>query len=182
MKDDILFLNELQNELNTQENDGQAAPIFWSIMDYKCVPTSEDHSDNVILYDQECCSTIEINDYVEDIIDFEGDRHLEFDSEQRNELSERHRFNDPQEVFEWIEENDDDSRYYPVYQQELSFIAYNTCFFTKNEAKQHLEGNKHHYSDKAHTFAMTAWRAPKMERLMKILESFDWDSVKQITG
>lgn len=177
MKDDVKFLKALQKEMKEQENDGQAAPRFWSIMDYKQVPTSEDHADDVILYDSDDCQTIDIGEYVNDIIDFEGDRHLEFDAEQRSELSEVYQFDTPEEIFEWIRENDDESRYYPVFQQEISFIAYNTCFFTRDEARQHLENNRHHYSDKAHTFAMTAWRAPKMERLIKILESFNWDLI-----
>lgn len=27
------------------------------------------------------------------------------------------------------------------------------------------------------TYAMTAWRVPKVERLLNILENFDWDSL-----
>src|SRR5690625_4546966 len=92
MKEDIVFLKELQNELIAQENDGQAAPRFWGIMDYKWVPTSEDHAENIVLFDSYDCQTIEISDYVQEIVDFEGDRHLEFDAEQRNELSERYQF------------------------------------------------------------------------------------------
>lgn len=51
-------------------------------------------------------------------------------------------------------------------------------FLTKEEAKQHLKVNHYHYTSKAHTYAMTAWRAPKVERLLKILETFDWDSIE----
>ncbi|WP_137743427.1 hypothetical protein [Robertmurraya siralis] len=46
------------------------------------------------------------------------------------------------------------------------------------EAKRHIQLNHYHYSPKAHTYAMTAWRAPKVERLLKILESFDWDKIE----
>ncbi|MBN6206250.1 hypothetical protein JYK21_07285 [Ralstonia pickettii] len=180
MREDIQFLKELQSELKTQENDGQAAPRYWSIMDYKWEPSSEDHADRVILYDSDACETIEINDYVDEIVDFEGDRHLEFDKQQRDELKDIRDYEDPSEIYEWIEINDDDSRYYPIYEQEISFIAYNSCFLTKQEAKDHLKANAHHYTGKAHTFAMTAWRAPKMERLIKILETFDWDAVDKL--
>lgn len=51
-------------------------------------------------------------------------------------------------------------------------------FLTKAEAKRHIRLNKHHYTSEAHTYAMTALRAPKVERLLKILETFDWDSIK----
>ena len=33
------------------------------------------------------------------------------------------------------------------------------------------------YSERAHTYAMSAWRAPKVERLLQILETFDWDKI-----
>jgi site-specific recombinase XerD len=52
-------------------------------------------------------------------------------------------------------------------------------FLTKEEAKQHLEANSHHYSSEAHTYAMTAWRAPKVERLLQILETMDWDAFEK---
>lgn len=178
MSKEIEFLKAFQNELNTQKTDGQAGPRFWSIMDYKWIPASEEHSEKVELYDCEECVTVDINDYVHDIVDFEGERHNEYNSELRNELRDIYQFDTPEEIYEWIKENDDESRYYPVYQQEISFIAYNTCFFTKEEAKRHLESNRHHYSDKAHTFAMTLWRAPEMKMLMNILQNFDWGSVK----
>ena len=180
IKENIQFLKDLQVEMNTQETDGQAAPRFWVIMDYCWEPTSEDHSEKIELYDCEECTTVELNDYVSEIVDFEGDRHLEFDRDQREELNNIYLYECPTEVMEWIDDNDDASRYYMIHSQETSFIAYNTCFFTKQEAIDHLKSNRHHYSDKAHTFAMTAWRAPKMERLFKILESFDWDAIKHV--
>ena len=48
-------------------------------------------------------------------------------------------------------------------------------FLTKEEAKQHIQNNRHHYSAKAHTYAMTASRAPKVKRLINILLSFDFE-------
>lgn len=179
MNEDIQFLKEIQEEMKTQETDGQSEPRCWSIMDYKLIPTSEDHADSVTLYDNWDCNSIDIIDYVHDIVDFEGDRYEEFDKEQRIELKDIFDYEAPSEIVGWIEENDEESRYSIVFLSEVSFIAYNTCFFTKAEAKQHLERNRHHYSDKAHTFAMSAWRAPKMERLIKILETFDWDSIRK---
>ncbi|BAM46329.1 hypothetical protein AXY_01970 [Amphibacillus xylanus NBRC 15112] len=173
MKDDIQFLKDLQQELTTQENDGQAAPRFWAIMDYKWEVTEEGHHDRVSLYSPETCGYKTVDEYIDEILN--GDRRDEFNDEQIEELQ------DIKDYFlsdleEWIKENDL-REYHLIYETEVSFIAYNTCFFTKAEAKSHLKNNRHHYSRKAHTFAMTAWRAPKMERLMKILESFDWDSV-----
>lgn len=74
MNEDIQFLKEIQEEMKTQETDGQSEPRCWSIMDYKLIPTSEDHADSVTLYDNWDCNSIDIKDYVHDIVDFEGDR------------------------------------------------------------------------------------------------------------
>ena len=60
---------------------------------------------------------------------------------------------------------------------EEHFIQPSTMFLTKAEAKQHIELNHYHYSERAHTYAMSAWRAPKVERLLQILETFDWDKI-----
>jgi hypothetical protein len=51
-------------------------------------------------------------------------------------------------------------------------------FLTKAEAKEHIEANHYHYTKEAHTWAMTAWRAPKVERLLKVLSEFDFRSLR----
>lgn len=180
MNEDIQFLKDLQNELNTQENDGQAGPRFWVIMNYKWEVTAEGHEDRVVLYDCHACETMELDEYVEEIVD--GERKKDFEAEDVEELKDIHEWSSSSDVFDWIEEYDDESRYFPIYEQEVSFIAPNTMFLTKEEAKRHLKLNHYHYSSKAHTYAMTAWRAPKVERLINILESFDWDSFNSKGG
>lgn len=177
MKEDIQFLKQLQQELLTQEVDGQAAPRYWSIMDYKWIITAEGHEDRVSLFDSDACETTELNDYVDEIL---NERNDEFTEEEIEELKEQLEWGSPSDIFDWIERYDDDSRFYPIYEEQVSFIAPNTMFLTKAEAKRHLELNHYHYSAKAHTYAMTAWRAPKMERLIKILETFDWNKIEEI--
>ncbi|MEI2465120.1 hypothetical protein [Niallia taxi] len=175
MNNDIQFLKDLQHELQTQENDWQAAPRYWSIMDYKWEVTESGHEDRVVLYDSDDCETIELDDYLKEIL--EGDRRDEFSEDEIEELESEKEYGTPSDIYNWIESYDDNSRFYPIYEREVSIIAQNTMFLTKEEAKNHLELNHYHYSPKAHTYAMTAWRAPKVERLIKILENFDWDSI-----
>lgn len=177
MQEDIQFLKNLQQEMKTQENDGQAAPRFWSIMDYKWVVTAEGHEDRVSLYDSDTCETIELDDYVDEILN--GDRRDDFSEDEIDELEHEKEWGSPSDIYDWIKKYDDGSRFYPIYEEQISFIAPNTMFLTKAEAKRHLEMNRHHYSSRAHTYAMTAWRAPKMDRLIKLLESFDWSLVQQ---
>lgn len=175
MNEEINFLKELQEEMNTQENDGQAAPRFWTIMDYQWKTTDEGNHERVSLFDIDSCETMTIEEYVKAILS--GESNLDLTEEDMEELKDNYE-HFPSEIEDWIEEHDS-KNYHFLYEKEESFIAMNTLFFTKNEAKQHVENNRHHYSSKAHTFAMTVNRAPKMEKLMKILTTFDWDSVEE---
>lgn len=174
MNQDIEFLKELQNELKTQENDWQAAPRFWVIMDHEYQVTGEGHHDRVSVYDTNAAESYEIEEYAksqledEDLSDDDCITELKEITEGDEYFKERH-------LIEWVEENRDEVTVF--YEKETSVIKQNTMFLTKQEAKDHLKCNSHHYSNKAHTYAMTAWRAPKVARLLNILENIDWDKV-----
>lgn len=62
MKEDIKFLKELQNELNTQDHDAQAAPRYWTVGDYKMVNCPEGcHEEYYISApNRECFEEIEL--------------------------------------------------------------------------------------------------------------------------
>jgi hypothetical protein len=78
---------------------------------------------------------------------------------------------------DWVQEyHDSEACLIPVREEHM--IHPNTMFLTKAEAKKHIQLNHYHYSPKAHTYAMTAWRAPTIERLLKILENFEWDKIE----
>jgi hypothetical protein len=51
-------------------------------------------------------------------------------------------------------------------------------FLTKRECKEHIERNHYHYNDTVHTYAMTAWRSPQVEKLIKILQTENFGEVK----
>jgi hypothetical protein len=169
MKDDIQFLKELQHELKTQENDYQAAPRFWTVGDYKWVECQSDNAERYSVYLPNDGESYEINYFLEEILD--GDDLSEEHLEELNEVSCE------ESAFDWIQEHyDEGASLHPERKEHC--VRENTMFLTKAEAKRHIELNHYHYTSEAHTYAMTAWRAPKVERLMKILETFDWDSIK----
>ena len=174
MTDDIQFLKELQIELKTQEHDYQASPRFWTLMDYRWVVTEQGYHDRASIYFMNEEEPITIDDFVEKVLSGELDK--EFTDEQIEELKDIHELYDDDEIFDWARENYDRGCYL-IHEKEESFIVPNTMFLTKEEAKEHIELNHYHYSPKVHTYAMTAWRSPKVERLLKILETFNWDSI-----
>ncbi|PEL63259.1 hypothetical protein [Bacillus wiedmannii] len=178
MNKDIQFLKELQQELKTQEIDCQASPRFWVIKDYRFVPGNENYDSGHVEHFFNDGDHVPFHKF-SDLKEF-LEEYFEDEIEENKDLQEL--LNDANENFyelwEYIENNMNECGYYStVFVKKEDFIVPDTMFLTKEEAKIHLEHNKHHYTSKAHTYAMTAWRAPKVERLLNILETFDWESI-----
>lgn len=171
MHEDIAFLKELQQELKTQDTDCQAAPRFWVVGDYEMVSCAEGEHEEYHVISCGCdCQSIELNELLKGI---ETDTLEGLSREAQEEFAD---IGCEVSAVEWINKHyDGDAYLVPV--KERHFIRQNTMFLTKAEAKNHIKVNSHHYSSRAHTYAMTAWRAPKVERLLKILELFDWDKL-----
>jgi len=173
MQKDIRFLKELQEELKTQETDSQAAPRFWVIRDYQTVVCPDGYHDEYHVASVKREDFDEVYALLEDI---EADELDNLSEEARESFNEIGGCAIP--AIEWLQEYwSDDAELIPVKLE--GFICPNTMFIIKKEAEEHIKANHYHYSPKAHTYAMTAWRAPKVERLLKVLEKFDWDSVNK---
>lgn len=182
---EIEFLKELQQTLKTQETDYQAAPRFWAIKDYRVVPGNPKYDNCTTMYfhnDGDHTEFENVEDLKEFLEDFYWDDVYEYlEADEVNEL--RSWLEGETTVFEdlWsftLGHLNDDGYFDECPVKEEEFICYNTMFLTKEDAKRHLKLNHYHYSKKAHTYAMTAWRSPKVEKLLDILETFDWDRVK----
>lgn len=173
------FLQELQEELNTQETDAQAAPIFWSILNYHSVPAMKGNHDHIMLHLSEEGQTVLLDAYVDMLL-----HHQKEEMETKEALEElkimwEDPFRSEEDVLEWIKTyKTEDAEL--LYEKEESFVAPDTFFLTKKEAQGHLKQNHYHYHPKAHTYAMTAWRAPKVAQLFTLLQTFDWASLAQM--
>lgn len=167
MKDDIQFLKDLQAEMNSQDTDIQADPRFWTVGDYRWVPCPDDCSERYSVYLPNDGEAPTISDFLENL-----DRE-ELDDAAREALAEIDT-EDHDAVLGWIQEHYDEGASM-IGERKEHFIRMNTMFLTKAEAKRHIEANHYHYTKEAHTYAMTAWRAPTVERLWKILREFDFD-------
>lgn len=171
--EDIQFLKALQAELNSQDTDYQAAPRFWVVGDYRWIECSTDNAERYSVYLPNDGEAYEINCFLEEILDRD-----ELEEEAKEALSE---ISCEQSAFEWIQEHyDEDASLHPERKEHC--IKENTMFLTKAEAKRHIELNHYHYTKEAHTYAMTARRAPTVERLFKILSEFDFDRLCGISA
>lgn len=156
----IEFLKNLQLELNTQETDCQANPRFWVVAQHEWQPCWREQFDAYHYTNGE-------GDYFDTFEEFKGYL-LEYGYID-------------QEVYDEADCLEDLPNYYEYDQipmKKIHVIKQNTMFLTKRECQEHIKRNKHHYNDTVHTYAMTAWRSPQVEKLIKILQTENFDEVK----
>ena len=113
----------------------------------------------------------EIDEFIESCKD--GERgELSEDAKEALEEVESYLY-DLDQKFEWVKEHiDDEACLLPL--KKESYIVKNTMFLTKQDARDHIEANHYHYTKDVHTYVMTAWRSPTVEKLIKILETADF--------
>ncbi|EJB6195996.1 hypothetical protein [Listeria monocytogenes] len=164
---EIEFLNELQEELKTQTNDGNAAPVFWVIRQYEDQVTDSDFGEKTLYVHVD-------GDYTE----FKTLEDLRFFLDE--ELDAIEHCETLGEAFDIILADYNDYGYYRRYAAtKVGVIKSDTLFITKKEAQQHIENNRHHYNRTVHTYAMTAWRSRVVEKLWDILRTADFNSSKE---
>lgn len=168
------WLEQLQKELieDRIKETGNASPLFYTIHDYKDVVTAEGYEDGYQFYHSDTCDTY---DTIEDILREEDEDNLKqwaedyedsigFDEEGNPYII------DKDNCIDMLEQEG----YTIVYTQSVPFVVPNTLFLTRKEAKKHFDANDYHYTSKASTYAMTAWRSPQYEHLIELLHNIDW--------
>lgn len=198
-REDIEFLADLQNEMNTQPHLCQADPRFLVIMDYEYRKAGED--DDVtricVLSDDSAIEYFDVpsmllaayqdardlydDEGVADWLDHYGLKRIE--SEDGTCKIEWEYGCGTSYELEKVCEYYTSSRCYTfILEAKYRVIAQNTMFLTLAEAKAHLKANYYHYDTEAHTYAMTAWRSPQVEQLYKILHEVDFDKLLGVFG
>lgn len=162
MKEAIQFLKELQQELKTQDVDCQAAPRFWVVGDYKWVEANEGNAERYSVYLPNAAESYPVEDYIESAKEDD-----EFSGEQLKELDECN--NDYDEILEWIQKYEDEGAKFFL-EKKARITHSDTIFFTEEEARQHISVNYCHYTNEAHTYAMTVWMAPSCGRHKNMID------------
>lgn len=191
--EEIEFLLELQKEMNTQDHVSQADPRFWVIQgsekEYGIETGFEDGADlvedtEVVACDMESAAEYIKNELLEEINQFDGiQRSVELKKGifhpsivikwTEDNFEDSVTLDNMKEVLEWLDEQGYE---YRVANYRIVSKTYpNTFFLTQKAAEEHLRSNYYHYSDDAHTYAMTSWRNPETEKLWKIIQEVDWN-------
>lgn len=174
MMEEIKFLKELQAKLKHQSEhdyDSQASPRFWVVRDYKWEHVADDHGERTAIYLPDAHESYSMQEYKENLLE-EDDREIF----SVNQIRELEKAETDQDIVDWVEAYEQDE--FTLFSEaEIAVNVSNTFFLTKEACKLHIDQNQHHYTKKAHTYAMTAWRSPEVAKVWDILENFDWDKV-----
>ena len=166
--DDIAFLKDLQKELNTQNTFGNSDPKFWVIRGEELVfHVDDDEADGFYFHDDNACCTA--GDTVNDFMDYIRENVLPEIKSNDTDIENM----DTDELIVWLEE--EGFNFTKVRYKTIQKNYDDTMFLTYRDAEAHLRANDYHYDATAHPYAMTAWRSPVIERLVKILKETDWE-------
>lgn len=163
-QEDFEFLKELQYELNTQETDGNAQPVFWGVMETKEVGVPEGCGESVIYMGDGGTMTLpEVIEYISDYTKLlNEERNNEWKAIDKNDMNEVVEF--MHEVFGW-----QDVRIVDIEKkEELSMMT--GAFLTKRACMEYIQKYGYNHS-RPKTFAMTAFRNYELEHLLKILQT-----------
>ena len=192
-KSEIDFLINLQKELNTQTNDGNAQPIYWGIMDYKRyyndngTPILCNASEQITLE-----SNKDIADYIRDELNIYVHEYNNYNitvietlksDETDKDIINQHLKNDDDKILFSMNDcleflQDYESEWELRYYEDVEYIMPNLVFLTRQSAEDYLKAKSYHHSDDAHTYAMTALYNPIVERLWEILREVDFSKIE----
>lgn len=166
-KEDYEFLKDLQHELLTQENDGNADPVFWGVMEKKEVSVHDGCGDySKIVYDDGAWDLKEavdevngcISEYSQDVQEAWGDVDKSDISDIYYFMTETLKWNNVTGLFDFKEIDE--------------LCQFTGAFITKRACKEYVEKYSYNHSQ-PRTYAMTAYHNFELERLLNILKTID---------
>jgi len=187
-KDDVEFLKKLQNTMNTQDHVCQAEPRYWVIQaTVKEFGIDSEYADGSIL---SSCDGDNLADDMKEAFDYlQGDATESMSEDIIKSMS----YDEASDTISYVDEENeeqvlcdfddvltflnDDTISISNYRNVEQIYA-NTMFITNDACKAHIKANHYHYAADAHSYAMTAWRSPEIERLWKIIETLNWSELE----
>lgn len=166
------FLQELQHELLTQPNDGNADPVFWGVIEEKEISVPDGCGElRIYIGDSAEAKTLEeavayVDEWVKYRDDSDGSIEQDWDEVDKECLEEVMDFmtayNDSQCRLVWVDKK-----------WELSDDT--GAFITKRACQEYIDRYGYNHSN-PHTYAMTAFRNHEYEKLINTLKTIKFDN------
>jgi hypothetical protein len=174
-QEDYEFLKDLQHELLTQENDGNADPVFWGVEETveECRGDSGDFGgDPYITYDDGAWDVVEAIETIEE-------EFKEWPDEYNEDIRKEWESIDKtcaEDICEFIINTLNwDNVYGVVYSEKVQRVTpFTGAFLTKRACKNYIEKYGYNHKD-PHTYAMTAYRNFELAKLISILKELKFE-------
>ena len=167
-KEEFEFLKDLQHELLTQTNDGNADPVYWGVMETREVPVPDGFGGEVKFMFGGCerdYSKEEFIEYIQEQV-IAGDPKLQEEWESVDTYFD-------EEIVDFYNKHSDSGDAYTVESREQDYLSRDTgCFLTKRACKEYIARFGYNHRN-PHTYAMTAYRNNEYWRLLQILKTMD---------
>ena len=177
-QEDYDFLKDLQHELNTQDTDGNAQPVFWGVEETveECRGGDGEYGgDPYISYDdgawtvEEAVEAVE-EEFRDDPDSYGDDVRKEWEAVDKTWAEDVYDF--ITETLKWP------NVYGVVYSEKVERVTpYTGAFITKRACKNYIERYGYNHNN-PHTYAMTAYRNFELERLLQILRTMEFENTK----
>ena len=193
-QDDLVFLKELQHELNSQPTLATADPRFWVIRDYEYrEATDGDDIEAVELFEDGEGEIISLGEAVsrayKDELDLGGEDHAKewlednwLNLDENGCIQARYTNMGISIAKGVVKEYAENNALGCVFLTRLWAIVPDTMFLTLREAEEHLKANYYHYTTEAHTYCMHAWCSPDVAQLIKLLHTVDFDELTELVS
>ena len=204
---DRVFLQTLQKELNTQSSMGNADPVFWVLKGTQSVVVSDStNADETLLTlpesENDYGTLAEVREALQSrqplyqllqenniqISEVQFTTHtagkVKWDvlhmtlgqMDDNHKMAYRCRY--MEDVWEALRDAGlSDDQIGLTYMKNIPYIYPNTLFLTHYDAQEHLRKYSYNYAPDTHAYAMTAGRSPRVEQLLNIIRTVDWNSV-----
>lgn len=194
---DIEFFRNLQYVLNTQDNMGNADPLFWVIRASKEKPVTTEQApddyDFITIADSDDPDTNirsleDFYDICNSVITPENEKFMSIEYVPDGEVIIEDTIED--RILYEISELDQNAaeilnlladyphRFYTCYYRTEPEIIPDTLFLTHSACERHLKQNAHNYPEDAHAYAMTAQRSPEYETLLHLIKTINWNNIQ----
>ena len=163
--EDYEFLKDLQHELNTQTNDGNADPVYWGVMETREVGVPDGCGDERIYLGDGGTETLEgavayVGSYVVDDEDMAAWNEVDKTNIDDVVTFCREKLGMPEARIVDVEKK-----------SEISRLT--GAFLTKRACQEYIENYGYNH-ESPRTYAMTAYRNFEFERLLKFLKTMEF--------
>lgn len=197
-KEEVLFLKNLQDEMNTQDTFATADPRYWIIKGKQTIlNVDEETADGIAIFDQnekiKANGFKEIAEFIESSVLCGKNSEWSVSYEEgcgpfslrcirvkditSGSTTSLYTANDINEWLDKMEVSSYISSYKCAYFAVEGYDYPNTLFLTYEDAAEHLNKFSYHYDESAHPYCCCAQMSPRLEALYKILHEVDFDSL-----